>query len=530
MGPKLSAVLDLLGPQALWVAVDAGRLGDPVGEIVLCGPDEPVPPESAGLLLMPGARTSIDTAADLLRTAADRGYLAVVVKASGPRLAQLTAAAQTAGIALLVIPEQTPWRHLDSLLAAASSAIAGDRHPVLDQVGTGDVFALANAIASAVGGAVIIEDLQRRVLAYSNLPGQETDGVRRWGILGRQALNHPLTDEIYRRVTDSTEPLVLHPPEPDVAERLAVAVRAGGRVLGTIWAISDRPPLVANAMQVMADAGRTAAVHLLRARTRSDPERSARAQALRTLLAGTADPTALRGVLGLPAGVPVAVLAVRGLGTVADIRLATAPIDDVVSLYADSWHPGTPTAVDDQVVYALLPVDRPSTRSRLVALAEDVDRAVQRSVGVQVVAAIGATCAGPADVPASRRTTDRMLRVLARHATEGAHRPRVALAENLRSPVLLQALGEQQILVDELRLEPVTAILEHDEAHGTDYARTLLAWFGAFGDVPRVAADLVVHDNTVRYRIRRVQELFGVDLTDADDVLCTWLQLRLLEH
>ncbi|MBT0770729.1 helix-turn-helix domain-containing protein [Kineosporia sp. J2-2] len=534
MGPKLSSVLDLLGPQTLWVVVDAGRLGDPVGDVVLGGLDEPVPAAESGLLLLPGAQASLHAAISLIRTAADAGYLAIVVKASGEALTRLATEAGSAGLALLTAPPEASWRHLDSLLTAGRAAIAVDQHPGLEQIGAGDVFALANAIASAVGGAVIIEDPQRRVIAHSNLPGQQTDGVRRRGILGRIALNGPLTDDMYRAVAESPEAVTVPSPEPGVADRLAVAVRAGGRVIGTIWVISDRPPLAEEAGRILVDAARTAALHLLRARARSDPERHARAEALRTLLDGDGDPAGLRGRLGFQRGTAVAVLAVRGLGTIADVRLATTPIDDVVSLYADSWHPGTPTAIDGNVVYALLPMDQPAARPRLAALAADLARAVQRSVGVEVVAAIGPTASALTEVPATRRTADRMLRVLAHPGPwenddrEDGDRPRVALAEQLRSRVLLQALSEQSLVVGELRLEPVTAILEHDEAHGTEYARTLVAWFGAFGDVTHVATDLVVHDNTVRYRVRRIQEMFGVDLNDPDDVLCTWLQLRLL--
>ena len=36
-----------------------------------------------------------------------------------------------------------------------------------------------------------------------------------------------------------------------------------------------------------------------------------------------------------------------------------------------------------------------------------------------------------------------------------------------------------------------------------------------------------MHENTLRYRIRRIEELFDLDLADPDVRLVAWLQLRL---
>ncbi|MEU8378065.1 helix-turn-helix domain-containing protein [Streptosporangium sp. NPDC048865] len=51
----------------------------------------------------------------------------------------------------------------------------------------------------------------------------------------------------------------------------------------------------------------------------------------------------------------------------------------------------------------------------------------------------------------------------------------------------------------------------HDSTHGTACRATLLSCPRNFGDV-RAAAELTLHENTVRRRIRRAQEPFGVAL------------------
>jgi DNA-binding PucR family transcriptional regulator len=57
---------------------------------------------------------------------------------------------------------------------------------------------------------------------------------------------------------------------------------------------------------------------------------------------------------------------------------------------------------------------------------------------------------------------------------------------------------------------------------------TLQAYFDAFGDMGAAAAQVNVHPNTFRYRLRRITEVFGLDLDDPDERLVAELQLRLL--
>jgi DNA-binding PucR family transcriptional regulator len=57
-------------------------------------------------------------------------------------------------------------------------------------------------------------------------------------------------------------------------------------------------------------------------------------------------------------------------------------------------------------------------------------------------------------------------------------------------------------------------------------AETLRAYLDGFGDVAATAAGLHVHPNTVRYRVRRVEEILGTSLTDPEVRLLLSLSLR----
>ena len=45
---------------------------------------------------------------------------------------------------------------------------------------------------------------------------------------------------------------------------------------------------------------------------------------------------------------------------------------------------------------------------------------------------------------------------------------------------------------------------------------TLRSWLVHMGDTAKVAAELQVHPQTVRYRLGRLRELFGAELDDPD--------------
>jgi DNA-binding PucR family transcriptional regulator len=57
---------------------------------------------------------------------------------------------------------------------------------------------------------------------------------------------------------------------------------------------------------------------------------------------------------------------------------------------------------------------------------------------------------------------------------------------------------------------------------------TLSAYLDCFGDVRAAAEKLGVHPNTFRYRLRRLQQQVGLNLSDPAERLVAALQLRAL--
>jgi DNA-binding PucR family transcriptional regulator len=74
---------------------------------------------------------------------------------------------------------------------------------------------------------------------------------------------------------------------------------------------------------------------------------------------------------------------------------------------------------------------------------------------------------------------------------------------------------------------PIKRLLDYDREHTGDLVDTLRHWFECVGDTRLCAERMGLHNNTVRYRIRRVEEVGGISLADADDRLLLEMQVRL---
>mgnify|MGYP002400895332 CR=1 FL=1 len=515
---QLNAILRTLGGDVLSVLVAPRGLEILVGQSVIVGAGEPVPAQPGGILLVAGSGESFASTIRMIRDAAAAGYSAAVIKAVNREPSGAAAAAERAGLALLIAPDQMDWRHLDAVITAAGSAESDATS--YGAVGVGDLFSLANVIASRVGGAVTIEDPRGRLLAYSNLPHQDIDEVRRLAILGRQTPEWPTTPTDYRRVIDAMGPVRVLSGQRGVFPRLAIAVRAGPRLLGLIWALDSKPPLGPDAAAAMEDAARVTALHLLRARSQTDPDRFNRAEALRSLLDGTISPQVAATRLRIPVHTASVVLAFAPSIPDPELGIASARVVDLVGLCCEAWRRNSLCTLSGGTVYALLPDDRKEATLR--KFAEDVAATVENSAHIKLHVGIGSGSASLDQIADSRRLADRVLLALA----ESPGASRVATADEVRSKIVLQKVADGDTALDEVP-SPVHAMTEYDRIHRTVYASSVLAFLEALGDASKAAARLHVHENTLRYRIRRVHELFDIDLDEPDARLVIWLELRL---
>ncbi|NGO13146.1 PucR family transcriptional regulator [Streptomyces sp. HC44] len=511
---------ELLRPLHLPADADPS-IGDPV---IWDAESEP-PPGSHSILLMVGGRSSVAAARGALHEAARLGYAAAVVKAYGEDPDRWRRCAAEAGIPVLLAPDDTPWRHLDSLISAIVASEAGRTNvPDLSRVAIGDLFSLANAVAAMVGSAITIEDVDRRLLAYSNIEGQPIDSCRRRTILGRQVPDDPLYSDEYRVLAHRDGPagFPAYPERGGDFARLAVSVRAGSRVLGSIWAIDSGGIDAVVAGQTLSSVTGIVAMHLLHGGTTTDLKRVRRSEWLTGLLSSRAPDRDTPSEFPLSPKKPAVLLGFRMNARPGEV-VDSARVMDLVAVFCESHHKKAACTAFDDTVLALLPAAL-LPRDQLVFLARQIIDSARSSLGVKLIAAVGDAVTSVQEVTAGRSETERGLRAL-------LHRPE-------RGPVLDIAASREVLALEELaesawasRTRPLpvlTRILEYDRVHGTEYLATLRVHLDSGGDALVAAQRLTVHVNTFRYRLRRLSELFDLDLSEPEFRLAVWLQMRIL--
>jgi sugar diacid utilization regulator len=124
---------------------------------------------------------------------------------------------------------------------------------------------------------------------------------------------------------------------------------------------------------------------------------------------------------------------------------------------------------------------------------------------------VGGICEGASEVQRSYREAQLALQLM----SFGRRRPSV---------VLFDELGVFEILAD--TKDPKTiqrfvrrwlgALLDYDEGRSTELVPTLASYLEAGGNYAHSARVLGVHRNTLRYRLKRIQEISGYDLGEPD--------------
>jgi purine catabolism regulator len=101
----------------------------------------------------------------------------------------------------------------------------------------------------------------------------------------------------------------------------------------------------------------------------------------------------------------------------------------------------------------------------------------------------------------------------------------VATYKDLGSFQLLLSLQDDEAL--KLFCDSILGPIEASEGHyGGELMRSLEAFIEENGQWERAARRLYCHRHTLRYRIKRVEELTGRDLSSARDRIEFWLALR----
>lgn len=519
----LGGLCSNLGADLLDVVVAPQGLDAPVAGVVL---HDPLDPPGTGLasgdvVIGVGVDCDDDSAVELVDAAGRMGATAVVCKRRGELSDRLITAAQHAGVALLTTDRDVPWAELCDLVRASLPGDVAVVLPHSTRAMADNLMALADATAAVAGGPVTLEDPSGRLLAFSQHERQ-VDAVRAETILGRHVpdkwMRHLHRTGLLERLRTSDDVLTLE--APDAQPRRVVAIRAGRRLLGSIWLAAPAHTLTPRADDALREAARIAALHLMRTSTFEGVETRVRGGMLRMLLRGEGLAEPLLARLGFAPERDRVVVAVQAAdkpatgATGEDGRLASLVVEH---LRAYRWH-ASAAALDGRI-YVLLELHDGADREALRRTLRDCLARAGPALRNALRAGIGETVAGTDTLARARRTADQCLDL-------GHDQGAVVMFETVHARAVL-ANAQAFLAGQHATVTPgLKRLFDHDRERGTDYVASLRAYLDHFGDAASAAAQVRVHVNTLRYRLRRIAELSETDLTDPDARLSLELQLR----
>ncbi len=402
--------------------------------------------------------------------------------------------------------------------------------------------ALAGTLATLIGGAVLVFDARGEPLAqraFRRALEPATAG----------ALREELCDRARRRETRA-----FLPTHAELADRsLALPVAADGgpgtRANGAervpqAWlvAIKDGGPLSDFDRLTLHQAVTIVALELLRGRVAGDTERRLAGDVLAAIVDGGLSGIELSRRLapfGLADRVAAIVVAGGGNG-----RGGPGPLEDGLATALREEAVNGLVASTGDLTCALISA-QPSDEEAVFSLAGRMLGRLQAELGPGLRGGVGRPVAGP---EARRSYHEARCAVEAvglgsgngsvHGSAPGSGHGDAAgngTARDGGTPVATyKDLGTFQLLLslqgdEALRLfcDSILSPIEAGEGHyGGELMRSLEAFIEENGQWERAAKRLYCHRHTLRYRIRRVEELTGRDLSSARDRIDFWLALR----
>ncbi|TQO19948.1 PucR-like helix-turn-helix protein [Rhodoglobus vestalii] len=526
--PTLAAVMQSIGTEiASLVETPSGDQHHVSGSVIYdsSGPAVRFPGAVALAVGMPLSGSNL---IEQFESLTECGYVAVVYKSHGAPDREFRDAARRNGIALFRASDSVPWDQLAEFFHAAITP-QGQSHQSLVDIRPGDLFELANTVASLIGGAIAIADPDQTVLAYSTLPEQPIDETRRTSILQLHVPHSPQNDQDYRRV-HAAHDVVTVAPNKNSLTRSAVAIRAGSIVLGSLWLIDVEAPQSDDTDRVLLEAANIAALHLLHRRNNHDGGRTRQIELVKPLLFEP-DRAELAAVqLGISAD-SVRVVAVAASGTAENAPeslQSSLLLFDTVRAACAVWLPTAVCGISDNIIYIVLPNSETSSQSFQREAVLRIAHHARRLISRPVLAGFG-SITPIVSTAKSRLDSESVLAMLLRDMEEGRVRDDsdeiVADQEALGPRLQLRQLVTALQATNHLPGDFATRIAEHDARRKTSFELTVRTYLDCNSNAIETAAKLGLHGNTVRYRLSRIEPLFGVRLEDPETRLLVWLQL-----
>lgn len=163
----------------------------------------------------------------------------------------------------------------------------------------------------------------------------------------------------------------------------------------------------------------------------------------------------------------------------------------------------------------------PAEGERLSKIKRQIADDLAHYLGSEPILLASGVCRGLADYPAAWERCRRLIEIARSFGRSGP----ISDQDFGPIPIFVAAVGGEDIRT--FVNDSVGALLAHDRKHQTPYLETLTAYLRESCRSQACADAMGVHVTTLRYRLARIQELFGIDVETPERRFATELAIHL---
>lgn len=463
--------------------------------------------------------------AQALERLAEIGVAAVATV--GETNPEAIAAADSFVMPLLALPESTSLSELERTVNSFIFQRRAELHHITQQAsllmelaiqGKG-IPAIAERLAAITGRGVAVEDggLQLRLLVPA--PGME------------QGQLAPLLEEGGPALREQFARVNLSASDPPTTRlklsaaglgRLAAPIVARERPWGYLSVIGPSDVLWEGDRVALARAAAACAIELAREHAVIEAQDQLQAHLLDDILSGSyanSEAAVERGRrLGYDLTIPYGVVAFH----LADPALGPKRVIALVERELARLKLKAPFKVQGDLITLLYPLPAGADGPGFKGLADGLRRALAQALGDrQLSGGLGRLHPGLEGLSIAYEEAEQALHMSLRLFGTGA----LTYFGDLGIYRLLFSMNQSPDLATFYQ-ETLGALVEHDRKSSSQLLKTLEAYFSAGGSPTEAAERLHLHRNTLLYRLKRIREITGLNLDDAETRLALHLALR----
>ncbi len=535
--PRLT-VQDLLNEPELGLTLVAGKrgCGRQVGGVHISEMPDPTPwLAPRDVLLTTGLSLKNDPGLqrDFINRLSEAGmaavgYAAGITEDGAPP--QLREAAEAAGLPLFEVGYHIPFRMVTSYIF--TSLLSTDMHRLRRSLSVQNH--LLSLLVEEKGADHLVSSLS--MLLAATIVLYDADGAVVSLAPHRVRIDSPQADRIWLAYFEAAHSGDL--PREMAFDDLRLVfreVRSHGRMHHVLaLAMPAREHLAEFADIVLTYAQKLLSLDLLKSRDSQLLQRKLRADLLDELVAGSGDPVELAGrlrahhidverslrVLLVEAERTADSKSSRGLKAEEQAEEARAELQEIIeTALANQGYPTVAMSRGDAIIVLLQPgrSGDEQLRSAGLLLRKRID---ERAPCARLFGGLSDAFIG--------------VEAVARACAQAREAARLARGSGLRTIGLFSELGPSLRALENQSSEQlelfyastIGALQEHDDAHHDELVRSLMTYLDEQRSVSRAAKHLYVHQNTMRYRLKKIESLLGIRLGDTEILVDLFLGLR----